>query len=76
MAKKDKKASKKPKSELTYFLDHPDIKRHPSPGNGNSPTAVPNTNVSPSTVRSGNMAGSVKTTGGPSIASQIGFGGK
>lgn len=25
------------KDELTYFLDHPDIKRHESPGNGKSP---------------------------------------
>ena len=29
--------AKKNKSQLTYFLDHPQIKRHPSPGNGNSP---------------------------------------
>lgn len=29
--------SKKKKGQLTYFLDHPQIKRHPSPGNGNSP---------------------------------------
>lgn len=69
MAKKNKKPAK---SELTYFLDHPDIKRHESVGNG----AVPTTNVKPSQVRSGNVAGSVKTTGGPSIASQIGFGTK
>jgi len=27
----------KKKGELTYFLDHPQIKRNPSPGNGNSP---------------------------------------
>lgn len=29
--------SKKNKNELTYFLDHPQIKRYPSPGNGNAP---------------------------------------
>lgn len=29
--------AKKKKGQLTYFLDHPQIKRHPSPGNGNSP---------------------------------------
>lgn len=74
--KKGKK-SKSKKNELTYFLDHPDIKRHESPGNGSSPTvSAPSTNVKPSAVRSGNVAGSVKSTGGPSIASQIGFGTK
>jgi len=26
------------KKELTYFLDHPQITRHKSPGNGKSPT--------------------------------------
>lgn len=30
--------SKKKNDELTYFLDHPQIKRNPSPGNGNSPS--------------------------------------
>lgn len=30
-------SNKKSKGELTYFLDHPQIKRHKSPGNGNSP---------------------------------------
>lgn len=64
--------AKKNKECLTYFLDHPQIKRNPSVGNGSSPS----TNVSPSQVRSGNVSGSVKTTGGPSIASQIGFGKK
>jgi len=28
---------KKQKGKLTYFLDHPQIKRHKSPGNGESP---------------------------------------
>jgi len=28
---------KKGKSELSYFLDHPQIKRHESPGNGSKP---------------------------------------
>tara|TARA_R100001086_G_scaffold242322_1_gene169937 strand:+ start:6696 stop:6965 length:270 start_codon:yes stop_codon:yes gene_type:complete len=27
----------KKKGKLTYFLDHPQIKRHKSPGNGESP---------------------------------------
>lgn len=71
MAKKNKKPAK---SELTYFLDHPDIKRHESVGNGAVPTV--STVSTPSQVRSGNIAGSVKTTGRPSIASQINFGGK
>lgn len=70
MAKKNKKA----KSQLTYFLDHPDIKRHESVGNGAVPTV--STAPTPSQVRSGNIAGSVKTTGKPSIAAQINFGGK
>lgn len=63
-------SKKKDKECLTYFLDHPQIKRHESVGNG----AVPTANVKPSQVRSGSMAGSVKSTGKPSIASQIGFG--
>lgn len=29
---------KKQKGKLTYFLDHPQIKRHKSPGNGESPS--------------------------------------
>jgi len=29
--------AKKNKGKLTYFLDHPQIKRHKSPGNGESP---------------------------------------
>lgn len=35
MAKKNKK-----KDQLTYFLDHPQIKRHESPGNGNAPGSI------------------------------------
>ena len=31
-------SDKKKKECLTYFLDHPQIKRHKSPGNGNSPS--------------------------------------
>lgn len=78
MAKKNKKA----KSELTYFLDHPDIKRHESPGNGNAPgsigsminfggkgTASP---AKPAPTSQPKPASSSK----PSIASQINFGGK
>lgn len=30
----------KKKDSLTYFLDHPQIKRHPSPGNGNTPGSL------------------------------------
>ena len=30
-------SDKNKKGKLTYFLDHPQIKRYPSPGNGNSP---------------------------------------
>lgn len=33
-------AKKKKKEELTYFLDHPQIKRHESPGNGNNPGSL------------------------------------
>ena len=29
--------AKKSKNKLTYFLDHPQIKRYKSPGNGESP---------------------------------------
>lgn len=29
--------AKKKKGQLTYFLDHPSIKRNPCPGNGESP---------------------------------------
>lgn len=60
MAKKNKKS--KPKSancELTYFLDHPDIKRYESPGNGAVPMAKPSQPTQPSQPSK------------PSIASQI-----
>lgn len=60
MAKKNKK-SKPAKSELSYFLDHPDIKRHESVGNGAVPMAKPAQPAQPAK---------------PSIASQINFGGK
>lgn len=60
MAKKNKE--KKAKCELSYFLDHPQIKRSESVGNGNVP-------VAPST-SSGTPAPK------PSIAAQINFGGK
>ena len=64
MAKKKKaKAVKK----LKYFLDHPQIKRAKSPGNGMTP--VTSTNLS-------SAATSAKTTKKPSIAEQINFGGK
>lgn len=62
MSKKNKKS--KPKSatsKLTYFLDHPDIKRHESPGNGAVPMAKPEQPAQPAK---------------PSIAAQINFGGK
>lgn len=32
--------AKKKKRQLTYFLDHPQIKRNPSPGNGNAPGSL------------------------------------
>lgn len=78
MAKKKKAAKKADKkypnhtNELTYFLDHPDIKREECEGNGSTPGPM---NVPPSTVRSGTMQGSTAQTGKPSIAAQIGFGG-
>lgn len=28
------------KEKLTYFLDHPQIKRYKSPGNGNAPGSI------------------------------------
>jgi len=66
MAKKNKKQSqsKKAKGELTYFLDHPDIKRHESPGNGSSPAdrAIVNYAYSPA---------SMDKQGIPSSASQL-----
>lgn len=77
--KKAKKSAKKADT-LTYFLDHPDIKREECIGNGSSPgpsaPSLPSANVSPSEVRGGSMAGTVANTGRPSIASQINFGGK
>lgn len=77
--KKKKKASKKESkkypnhsNELTYFLDHPDIKREECVGNGSSPGP---SNMTGSQVRSPSMPGSTAATGKPSIAAQIGFGG-
>lgn len=32
--------AKNKKEELSYFLDHPQIKRHKSPGNGNKPGSL------------------------------------
>lgn len=71
----------KKKGCLTYFLDHPQIKRHESPGNGNPPgsiaaqinfggkgTAAPKP-AAPSTP-------APKSSSKPSIAAQINFGGK
>ena len=72
---KDNKNYPKMTNELTYFLDHPDIKREECIGNQSSP-GIPAANVTPSDVRGGSMAGSVASTGRPSIASQINFGGK
>lgn len=74
--------SKKAKNKLTYFLDHPQIKRHECVGNGNSPgslgsqinfggkgTAAP---AAPKPAPSSKPS----TASKPSIASQINFGGK
>lgn len=58
--KKEKKKSAKKNGELTYFLDHPDIKREECVGNGSSPSEAP-------AMRS--EASSAK----PSIATQIGW---
>ena len=79
MAKKNKK-----KDCLTYFLDHPQIKRHESVGNGNTPgsiasqinfggkgTAAPKP-AAPSTPKPSSSTTSKK----PSMAEQINFGGK
>jgi hypothetical protein len=60
MAKKAK--NKKKSGACSYFLDHPQIKRNPSPGNGDVPKPAPTT---PTT-----------TSSKPGIAEQINFGGK
>lgn len=72
----------KKKGCLTYFLDHPQIKRHKSPGNGNSPGSLASqinfggkgtsASAKPATQPAPQSASSSK----PSIASQINFGGK
>lgn len=62
MAKKNKKS--KGKAGLSYFLDHPDIKRNESVGNGSVPMVKPSTPSKPAQPAK------------PSIASQINFGGK
>lgn len=74
MAKK-----KKAKDNLTYFLDHPQIKRHESPGNGNTPGSIAAAinfggkgTAAPKPAPTSQPASSSK----PSIAEQINFGGK
>ena len=75
-------AKKNNKDSLTYFLDHPQIKRHESPGNGNSPgsmadkinfggkgTAAPAAPSAPA-------ASKPAPSSGTSIAKKINFGGK
>jgi len=74
-------SKKKAKGCLTYFLDHPQIKRHESPGNGNTPgsiasqinfggkgTSAPSAAPKP--------APAAPSSSKPSIAEQINFGGK
>ena len=75
-------AKKKAKGCLTYFLDHPDIKRHESPGNGNAPGSIADkigfggkgTATPPSTKPQPTSQPAQSSK--PSIASQINFGGK
>jgi hypothetical protein len=82
-------AKKKAKGCLTYFLDHPQIKRHESPGNGNVPGSMAakinfggkNTtasNPTPSSASSSTPkpASAAPSSDGSSIASKINFGGK
>jgi hypothetical protein len=79
-------AKKKDKGCLTYFLDHPQIKRHESPGNGNVPgsmaaqinfggkgASAPSSAPS-STPKAAPSA--APSSSGSSIASKINFGGK
>jgi hypothetical protein len=75
-------AKKKSKDSLTYFLDHPQIKRHESPGNGNSPGSLAsqinfggNNAPAPAAPKPAAPAQPASPSK-PSIASQINFGGK
>jgi len=76
MAKKNKA-----KDSLTYFLDHPQIKRHESPGNGNAPGSLAakinfggKGTSAPKPAAAAPSAPAAPSK--PSIASQINFGGK
>ena len=83
-------AKKKDKGCLTYFLDHPQITRHESPGNGNVPgsmaaqinfggkgASAPSSAPSSASNSTPKVApASAPSSGKPSIASQINFGGK
>jgi hypothetical protein len=82
MAKKAK--NKKKSGACAYFLDHPQIKRNPSPGNGNVPGSIASqinfggkgssSSTTPSTNTSSSSSSSSSSK--PSIAEQINFGGK
>lgn len=61
--------------KLKYFLDHPQIKRNKSVGNGNVPTARPQVST-PSTPASTKTPDAGVQAGKPSLAQQIGFGKK
>lgn len=82
MAKKNKSKakSKSKKCELTYHLDHPQIKRHESPGNGNAPGSVASSiNFGGKGTAAPKPAAAPKPSSAPksqSIASKINFGGK
>jgi hypothetical protein len=74
-------AKKKAKGCLTYFLDHPQIKRNESPGNGNSPGSIASQinfggkgTASPSSAPK--AAPAAPSSSKPSISEQINFGGK
>lgn len=73
--------AKKSKDSLTYFLDHPQIKRGESVGNGNTPGSIAasinfggkGTAAPPAPKPAPSQPA---TSGKPSIAEQINFGGK
>lgn len=76
--------AKKSKDSLTYFLDHPQIKRAESVGNGNTPGSLAAAinfggkgTAAPASPKPSTPAPSQPTTSSkPSIASQINFGGR
>lgn len=85
--KKNKpKPSKKKANELTYFLDHPQIQRHPCVGNQDPKPSLgaqigfpgmKGSTVTPSTSQPKQSAPATATTSSkPSIMQQINWGGK